>query len=227
MKWGKYISKIPLKNICNVDRFIYIISKIYMKEEDIAMRCVAMIINDDNLVVELKKKNTLALEYLIHRYGGLIKSVVKKTLFKEEYMSEVEECISDVVLSIWNNIDSFNQSRPLANWIGAIAKYKAIDYGRRLSEKPNCHDICELEIKSLNNIEEKILQEENFKEILTIVTMLKPEDREIFIRKYVDGESSKEIGKSFGVKEWVINNRLSRGKKKIREVILKEGERGI
>jgi len=198
-----------------------------MKEENITMRCVAMVINDDNLVVEMKKRNTLALEYLIHRYGGLIKSVVKKTLFKEEYMSEVEECISDVVLSIWNNIDSFNHSKSLANWIGAIAKYKAIDYGRRLSEKPNCYDVYELEIESLNNIEKEILQEENFKEILTIVTMLKPEDREIFIRKYVDGESSKEIGKSFGVKEWVINNRLSRGKKKIREVILKEGERGI
>lgn len=40
-----------------------------------------------------------------------------------------EECISDVLFSIWENIEAFNyRESSFKNWICAIAKYKAIDY---------------------------------------------------------------------------------------------------
>lgn len=96
-----------------------------------------MKINDDNVVSELQKKIPKALDFIVGIYGGLIKSIVQKTLFNFEDSGNVDECINDVFLGIWNNIDKFHKDNKLKSWIAAIAKYKAIDYQRKLLKELN------------------------------------------------------------------------------------------
>ena len=40
-----------------------------------------MIINETNFILQLKKHNEKALEYVISKYGGLLKSVISKRLY--------------------------------------------------------------------------------------------------------------------------------------------------
>ena len=43
-----------------------------------------------------------------------------------------DECINDVLLAIWNNINSFDEERStFKNWIMGIARFKSIDYKRK------------------------------------------------------------------------------------------------
>ena len=65
--------------------------------------------------------------YVIDEYGGLIKAVIRKNMScLKEYQ---EECMNDVLLSIWENIASYHpEKNSFKNWIAAIAKYKSIDY---------------------------------------------------------------------------------------------------
>lgn len=181
-----------------------------------------MKINNDNVVAELHKKNPKALDFIVDTYGGLIKSIVQKTLFNFEDSGNVDECINDVFLGIWNNIDKFHKDNKLKSWIAAIAKYKAIDYQRKLIKELNSENIDNLEIEDVTTVDKKLLEKENYEELLKLLSKLKPQDKEIFVRKYFNDESTKDIASSLNVNKEVINNRLSRGRKKLKELIVRE-----
>ena len=89
-----------------------------------------MKIDEHNFIQQLLLKNEAALMYVIDEYSGLIKAVISKNMSCiNEYQ---EECMNDVLLSIWTNISSYNQEKnSFKNWIAAITKYKSIDYMRK------------------------------------------------------------------------------------------------
>lgn len=181
-----------------------------------------MILNEDNVVCELKKKNPKALDFIVDKYGGLIYSIVKKTLFNFEGTGKIEECMNDVLLAIWNNIDKFKNVNSFKNWIGAIAKYKAIDYKRKLiKELPN-ENLENIEIAQEDMSPTNILNKEIRSELMDLLSNLKEEDKEIFIRRYFNEETPKEIGIKLGRNRKFINNRLSRGRKKLRKLLFSE-----
>ena len=65
-----------------------------------------MKINEENFLKQLRRRNEQALDYVIDNYGWIIKSVVKKHLYNLQ--SVQNECINDVLLGLWNNIDKFD-----------------------------------------------------------------------------------------------------------------------
>jgi RNA polymerase sigma-70 factor (ECF subfamily) len=178
-----------------------------------------MIINETNFIRELKNKNEDALLFVIDKYGGLIKSIINKTLY--HYPDDAEECLCDVFLKIWQNIDCFDESKnTFKNWVAAVAKYRAIDKLRTLKKSEIYVDIDDFDIADTNAlINDKELRE-NFNEL---ISCLNEQDREIFIRLYLVGESIEEIAEKIGKSKDVVYNRISRGKKKIKKQINSEG----
>lgn len=169
---------------------------------------------DDKIVYFIKKRNEKGLELLIDYYGGLITSIIKKHLYN--LYDKQEECIDDVFLSIWNNIDSFDSSKnTLKNWIAAISQYRAIDYKRKYLRLLNEEvDISQVENQLyLNNI---INEDELRSDIEELLCCLKQEDKDVFIKRYIEGKSMKEVALETGIKEEVIYNRISRRRKKLR-----------
>lgn len=173
-----------------------------------------MKISEENFIVELKHKNEKALEYVLTQYGWIIKSIVKKNMYNLE--SHQEECINDILLGIWNNISSFDaQKSSFSNWVAGISKYKSFDYMRKYLK--------DLEHKNIDDLEEEIsvhedlaeIEEENFEHILGC---LNEKDKDLFKRLYIDEQEMDEITQQTGMKADVIYNRVSRGKRKIREI---------
>ncbi len=88
-----------------------------------------MIINENNYIQQLRLHDESALMYVIDQYGALLMSVIRKHLFRLPDMQE--ECLDDVLMGVWQHIDSFDQERnSFKNWIAAIARYQSIDYLR-------------------------------------------------------------------------------------------------
>ena len=84
--------------------------------------------DDRQLAAGIRRKEEKALDQLIDQYGRLIKSIVFYHL-GDFYR---DECINDILLCIWNHIDQYHpEKNSLKNWIGAICKYKCIDYKRK------------------------------------------------------------------------------------------------
>ena len=183
-----------------------------------------MKINEENFLDQLKKKNEKALDYVIDTYGWIIKSVIKKHLYNLQ--SVQDECINDVLLGLWNNIDKFDENKSeFKNWIAGIAKFKAIDYKRKYLRELDNENVDDLNITVDDSIHE-LLKNELSLEMQEMMNSLKEKDRELFYKLYVEEIEVDKVSQETGIKREVIYNRVSRAKKKLRDIFkLKESER--
>ena len=171
---------------------------------------------DELMIKYIKKKKEKGMEILIDSYRGIITSVVRKHL--GVLVNYEEECVDDVLLSIWNNIKSFDSTKnSFKNWICAIAKYKAIDYKRKYLPKM----ISEQLDSNLFYIDENLYKLEIEEEIDQLLSSLNDKDKELFIRYYLNGDKLEEIAKEKSTNISNLHSRLSRGRKKIRKSVLK------
>ena len=169
-----------------------------------------------NYIQQLKLRNEKALMFVIDQYGGLLMSVIRKHLFA--LPERQEECFDDVLLKIWQNISEFDEKKnTFKNWAAAIAKYRAIDYLRQHLREPVTVDIEDTVIVREDCVLDRMIEEEISKETEQMLSCLKPLDRELFLKLYIQEQSMEQISRDTGMKKAVIYNRLSRGKEKIRD----------
>lgn len=175
-------------------------------------------ITEDNFIVQMKKGNEKALEYVIENYAWILKTVIKKHLF---YLPNFyEECINDCLLSIWGNIDYYDSEKSsFKNWIGGIAKYKSIDYVRKYLKDLENENIEDMNLPVDDNTLKEILSKEISEETEKILSSLSEEDRRIFKELYIENKDIDEVSQDMGLDKSVLYNRLSRGKKKIRKEV--------
>ncbi|MBG9587702.1 sigma-70 family RNA polymerase sigma factor [Cytobacillus firmus] len=178
-----------------------------------------MKITENNVVQQIQKKNEQAIPFIINQYGGLLTAIIKRHLnyHREDY----EECLDDVLLSIWNHIHSFDPTKnSFKQWIAAIAKYKAIDYQRRQiiinNRQFSVQDINESMIKAKQSAEKICVDE--------LLDQLPASERKIFEKYYLEGTPSSEIAKEFNAEESWVYNKLSRGRKKLKSFLFQKNE---
>lgn len=177
-----------------------------------------MKITEENFIEEIKKRNEDGLIYVIDNYGWIIKTVINKHLFYlEDYK---EECINDCLMGIWNNIYYFDMEKSsFKNWIAGIAKYKSIDYIRKYLKENENKNIDQINIETEDLTISKILEKEFEIEIKETLNILNEEDRKIFQDIYFKNEDVDTVAKKTGKKTSNIYNRLSRGRKKLKDYI--------
>lgn len=54
---------------------------------------------------QIKNRNEKAIAFIIQTYGGLLTAIIKRHVHYNE--QDYEECLDDVLLAIWQNIDAF------------------------------------------------------------------------------------------------------------------------
>lgn len=174
-----------------------------------------MNITDENIVQQIQLKNEDALIYLVKTHGSLLNGIIRKYLFHQN--QDIEECFADVLVSIWFHIDSFNPNKnEFKQWIAAIAKYKAIDYLRKLgSSKKHASN---LEVNERLVVYPLIPPHHD---LTDLINELNVTEQVIFHKYYVEGVPTEEIASELQVKSSWIHNKLSRGRKKLKSYILK------
>lgn len=183
-----------------------------------------MKINEENLLIQLRKRNEKALDYVIENYGWIIKSIIKKHLYNLQ--SVQDECINDVLLGIWNNIDTFDESKSeFRNWVAGIAKFKSIDYKRKYLKGLEYENIDDLNISEADSTYE-LLKNELSLEMEEMMNCLNEKDRELFYKLYIEEIEVNKISEETGMKRDVIYNRVSRAKKKLRDIFKFKESRG-
>jgi len=184
-----------------------------------------MEINGSNYVTQIKKKNIRALESAMDKYGNLVYGIVRNMLNAGGSRPYIEECINDVFLAVWNNIESFDETKgDFKCWIAAISKYKAIDYQKKLCKQNSVEWFEAGELYDELTTENIVVRKENRKELLAAIQDMNEQDREIFIRRYFLAEDIEYIARSFSVNRNVVDQRLSRGRKFLKEKLVLKGE---
>ncbi len=174
------------------------------------------IVTRDNYISKLRRHNEKALEFVVREYGGQVKAAVYKNL--SGMPEEIEECMDDVFLDVWNNIDRFDESKgSFRSWITAIARFRSIDYLRRYSRRRSEEDISEYENKLANDNMLEIINEDISDSTEKLLGGLSDEDRDIILRYYWDDENVEKIADDYGVSSSSIYSRMSRARRRLKQ----------
>ncbi len=172
---------------------------------------------EKNYIQRLKNEKEDALNYIVDNYLPLVKGTVYKILGPIGDEGIIEECINDVFLSIWKNANKFNgDAVDFKKWIYVIAKFKAIDYYRAKVKNLET-TLSDIEGKDENLVEDEVITIENRKEIIELINRLGTVDKNIFILKFFLGYKSQDIAKKLNITKASVDNRIYRGKIKLKE----------
>lgn len=174
-----------------------------------------MRIGEHNYIQQLQLHNEKALIYVLDEYGGLLKSIIRKHLYS--LPERQEECMDDVLLNIWQNISDFDETKnSFKNWAAAIARYRAIDYLRQYQRELMTVEVVDTVIAREDQRLAAMMEEEISREVEMMLDCLKPVDKELFLRLYVEEQSMEQVSRETGMKKEVIYNHLSRSRKRLR-----------
>lgn len=177
---------------------------------------------DQVIVKGLINRESQAMMTFIDVYSGLLYHIVAKTLAPFASKEDIEECLNDIFLAIWDNIASYRGESALSQWVGSIAKYKALDLQRRLIHQhqiEHAEDINTLskETSDSKPLDYHLLEAENLKAFYDLISPLSPTDQSIFIERYIGEKTTGEIADSLKMKRSAVNNHLSKGRKKLKK----------
>ena len=178
--------------------------------------------NDYEIYRLLLKDSDRGLNEVIKKYYPYVKAIVSRILINRR--QDIEECIADTFISVWKRKNSIEvKDGSMKGLIACIARNTAINRYNLLKKEQLVEtesDIftAEDEIESLI---ENIYQDEV---VETILSGLKGEHKEIFLRRHVLMESVEEIAADMKMNERQIRNSLYRSKMKLKEA-LKQNEK--
>ncbi|MGL5765494.1 MAG: sigma-70 family RNA polymerase sigma factor [Sarcina sp.] len=173
-----------------------------------------------NYIDELKQKNERAIEYVIDNYGPMLYRVVYKILKSKE---KSEECLNDVFLKVWINIDLFDAEKgSFKTWITKIASNLALDILKKDTNQKILYfenideNILEYDLYQQQNIDENDLKKQEYKLLIENIKNLSKIDRYIFINRFFVGKELKDIARELNVTVNSIRVRIHRCRKKLR-----------
>src|SRR5690348_13190654 len=92
--------------------------------------------SDEDLAKRLHERDPEALETLISRYSREIFYFIRLVLDGVGVTQDAEECVNDLFVAVWQEIDTFDSSRgTLRTWLTMRAKYIALDRRRQLCRR--------------------------------------------------------------------------------------------
>ena len=189
--------------------------------------------NDHKKIKAFKNTETSKIHEIICQYSPLLFCVIQSVLKEKGSHEDIEECVADVFIYLWQHPNYFDSKKgTLKNYLCLIAKSKALDKYRKLNKSQDVHIPLELipqEEMSIPisffsiNFDSAFMNYE-YEDLYKVLDMLSPDDREIFLRRYVGGEKPSHIAKDLGVPTKSIINNLYRSKNKLKLLITSGGK---
>lgn len=166
------------------------------------------------------EENKSKFEQIYNKYKQIMFFVANRIL-KDEYLAE--DAVHQAFLRIIDNLDKIDKidCHKTKGFIVIIVENIAIDFYRKRKRENNISfDEVEFYIRDIktesdfiiNDVEEAILKLPiNYSVVLRL--------------KYSQGYTNEEISKILKISEGNVRQRISRGKKKLAEILAKEGEK--
>lgn len=173
---------------------------------------------DEEIIERIKKKDYAGLEELLAVYGDSMLRTIHSVLSQPHEVSERQDVANEVFYDVWQKIAAYQPERSrLITWLLLISRSRAIDQKRKLNKRS-------LEEKPVDEqelaIEDSPLTKENF---LGFIEDLEALDQRIFLLYYFYQESPETIAEQTDLNVSAIYNRLSRGRKRLKERMTIDG----
>ena len=171
---------------------------------------------DKDLIKGLKNKKRSALEKVIETYSAYVNVVVYNTIGNAMSKEDMEEVISDVFISLWNNSEYIRDEGELRPYIGAVARNKSIN---KLRERKNTVELNEKTVSDRGDPETEALKADESRRLYDAVMSLGEPDSEIMIRYYYNGEKIREISRAMDINTSTIKTKLKRSRERLKNYL--------
>ena len=170
--------------------------------------------DEKKLLLGLQKHDEAALKTVIERYTPYLNTVIYRASGAALSREDMEEIVSDVFVSLWRNAERLDPGKEtLRPYMAAAARNQAY---KRLGALRDA-----VPLEELNPSEEPRAADGPAEERLLwdCVKELGEPDFELFVRYYKYGETLRQISSATGLKLSTVKTRLSRGKKKLKQIL--------
>ncbi len=182
--------------------------------------------NDTVLIRKIKQREEEAFSHVIEIYSKLLWVIVGGVLSKSfgYLVQDVEECVSDVFIELWNHPEKFDPKRgSLKTYLAVMARSKAINLHRKRGKEniirlEDCRD-AEMVPDNASTSTDGWMDQENYQVLYEAIRQLPKPTREILIRRYFYEEQPRDIALKLALPKKEIENRLYRGKKMLLDIL--------
>lgn len=180
---------------------------------------------DDNMILTLFwNRDESGIAAIAYKYGQCLSSIAKNILMNAQ---EVEECVNDTYLALWNTIPP-QRPKPLLSYAARITRNHALKQLRaRNALRRRCdYDLSLDELAECighRSLEEEMSVRQLGQCINAFLGTLKTEHCQLFLRRYWFGDSITQLAEAFHKSENAISIQLTRIRNKLREYLIQEG----
>lgn len=181
---------------------------------------------EDSKIIELfTERSEQAIIELSNKYGKLCGSVASSILPDP---GDVEECLNDAYLGVWNSIPPKNPEY-LPGYVCKIVRNLAIKRLRFNSagKRNTLYDVPLAELEETFPVSGSVEEEIEAKIVAGIVnkflSTLGKDDRVMFVRRYWGADTVETLAADFGKSKHLVSAKLSRIRKNLKKYLSKEG----
>lgn len=173
------------------------------------------VLNDKKMISAIIKRDEQMLVFVIQKYSKLLWKITASILLNVSSVQEVEECVADVFIFLWQYPEKYNPDRAkLSSWLSMIARSKAVDRYRSLIKNKEI-SMEEIIVESLGYAEVKTSDEDK-EELLFYIAELDEKEKELIVRRYYYEQKPAEIALALDIPKKQIENRLYYAKQKLK-----------
>ena len=149
-------------------------------------------------------------EYIevVERYSDMVYRIAYQSLF---HIHDAEDVVQDVFLKVLKHRNKcFKDYEHLKSWLIRVTVNQCLDYKKTFHRK---------NVISLEDLEIPYEYQREEQEVLENLQKLPEDYRIILYLYYYEGYTIKEIGKILGKKQNTVNSKLTRGRKRLKNMM--------
>lgn len=179
----------------------------------------AKFLNDEKIITAIKKRSEATINEIITKYSKLLWSVAEAVLSHVGSVQDVEECVADTFIYLWEHPEKFDHQRgKLKTWLSIVARTQAVNRYREITKR-NILPLEDTDFVDQLDVADAVLEVETRQALIAAVNALCEPDREILIRRYYYDQKPKEIALALDMSVKQIDNRLYQTKRRLREML--------
>jgi RNA polymerase sigma-70 factor (ECF subfamily) len=180
----------------------------------------------DEEIIEFIKTNKECYSLLVNRYEKKLFRYIKR--ISGVINESAEDILQTVFLKVYVNLNTFNEKNKFSSWIYQIVHNETVNCWRKNVKKGYVvsleeNDFLKKNIASDENTEKKVIQKIDSGKISKALRSLDGKHREALSLRYMGELSYQEIAKKIGRPVGTVGTLINRGKKILREELMKSG----